>query len=175
MAGAGRWCAETAGGGADGFVGGSDDVRQHGRLMKGRMKGGKPPAHEPTGSLLPPALSSTGVWRRGGRRAGRFGVQGALSVWGSSRPGPLLHKFVEEREKRAELSLHEPAVARQHGAQAQVARGSRKIVFTIFLAGDGRKMRGGNVAGGGADHCTRGRMRSPKGRTGARCAPVAGE
>jgi hypothetical protein len=25
-------------------------------------------------------------------------------------PGPLLHKFVEEREKRPELSLHEPAV-----------------------------------------------------------------
>jgi hypothetical protein len=26
-------------------------------------------------------------------------------------PGPLLHKFVEEREKTPELSLHEPAVA----------------------------------------------------------------
>jgi hypothetical protein len=42
-------------------------------------------------------------WLMKGRRRG----------WETSSPRPLLHKCVEEREKTAKVSLHEPAVAQR--------------------------------------------------------------
>ena len=74
--------------------------------------------------VLSPALSSTSLWRRGRRRAGRF--RGARRVISSesSLLGPLLHRCVEEREKTPKLSVHQPAVANRGHLDTATKNGS---------------------------------------------------